>query len=355
MSVPIEGFSVIVRNTTLTAKFPGGMQDYHALCPNATFCADNYVSRIAFMVQSDADRFIALLAEKGLTPYRQGMAEDVAMVSQQKFCVPPCDWLELGTWRGVTIAWLAGTHPGDVVAPLGWSPERHVQLMSMENVRERLEFVRTDGQVDVYRDKTSGQEFYVGRTETTSPLDKVRHDELYQRAAALIDGLLILHSKEPAPLERPQHQRLEQAIPLFEEVVRLNPHNWAAMWLLGKVYQRLVNYEQSLNWFARAHRVNPEQVDVAREASIAAMEVGRPAEAIPFCECAIENNPNDPGLRANFALALLFSERPLEARHVAAEALQRDPADAITAQIVRFITEVLDGKRPCPHHLRDLQ
>jgi hypothetical protein len=355
MAVPIEGYSVIVRITTLTAKYPGGMQGYHAICPNATFCADTYVSRIAFMVQGDADLFVAHLAEQGLTPSRQGAAEDVAMVHQEKYCLPPCDWLELGTWQGTTIAWLAGTHPGDVVAPSGWTPERHVQLLSAEEFRARLEFVRTEGQVDVYRDKTSEQEFHVGRTEFTSPQDKIRHDQLYQQASTLIDGLIILSNEAPAPLERQQHLRLEQAIPLFEEVVRLDPHNWAAMWLLGKIYQRLVNHEQSLNWFARAHRVNPDQVDVAREASVAAMELGRPVEAIPFCECAIEINPDDPGLRANHALALLFAERPTEARGAAEEALRRDPADEVTAQIVRFIGEVLDGKRPCPHHARDLQ
>jgi len=119
------------------------------------------------------------------------------------------------------------------------------------------------------------------------------------------------------------------------------------MWVLGKVYQRLDDDDRGLQWFSRAHRVNPDQPDVAREAAIAAMELGRPAEAIPYCERAIESSPDDPDLRANLALALLFSGKPADARTVARVALQQDPADPITGQIVQVIEEVLDGQRTC--------
>jgi tetratricopeptide (TPR) repeat protein len=126
------------------------------------------------------------------------------------------------------------------------------------------------------------------------------------------------------------------------------------MWLLGKVYQRLDDCEAAFAWFSRAHRIKPDQPDAAREASIAAMDLGRPEEAIPFCESAIKAKPDDPGLRANLALAYLFSGKPGEARTLSQEALARDPADSITAQLVGIIEEVLSGKRPCPHHVKDL-
>jgi Flp pilus assembly protein TadD len=137
-------------------------------------------------------------------------------------------------------------------------------------------------------------------------------------------------------------------------VVEINPENWAAMWLLGKIYQRLEDFDRSLKWFSRAHRVNPDQPNVAREAAISALELGRPEQAIAFCERAIEAKPDDAGLRGNLALALLFSNRPDEARTVAGEALRRDPTDEITTRIARIIDDVLGGSRPCPHHVRDL-
>ncbi|MCI0459334.1 MAG: tetratricopeptide repeat protein [Gemmataceae bacterium] len=190
---------------------------------------------------------------------------------------------------------------------------------------------------------------------TTPQPEESRHNRLYKEACALIEGLILLGNEPPGELDPAGRQRLEQAIPLFEEVVRINPGNWAAMWLLGKVHQRLAEYRRGLEWFSRAHRIKPDQPDVAREAAIAAMDAGLPQEAISFCERAIQADPDDPGLRANLALALLFSGRPEEARPVVEEALRRDPNDGITAHIGQLINEVLSGSRPCPHHVRELQ
>jgi tetratricopeptide (TPR) repeat protein len=266
----------------------------------------------------------------------------------------PCAWLEVGRWGTAAIAWLAGTKRGDLHAPANWNADNaSIQYFTEAEAKQRFEFVRSENRVDVYRDRTTGKEYYQGRTAPNPNM--ARHNELYQRACNLINGLIILNNQEPGPLDAGTRGRLEEAIPLFEEVVRINPNNWAAMWLLGKVYQRLGDPTRGLEWFARAHRVNPDQPDVAREASIAAMETSRPQDAVAYCERAIETNPDDAGLRANLALALLFSGKPTEARAVGADALRRDPADQITTQLVAIIDEVLAGARPCPHHTRDLQ
>jgi tetratricopeptide (TPR) repeat protein len=355
MAVLIEGFSVIIRNSTLEAKYPGGVEGYRRDCPNRTFCADEWLSQIGFMVRSDADDFVAQLAAKGLTPYRKDVAEDVALVNSVDGPLRPCPWLEIGRWGRAVIAWLAATNRGDLHAPAGWNAERRVEWISSEEAKRRLEFVRAGGNVDVYRDRMTGQELYVGRSASTSDQDRSRHNELYEQGCSLIEGLIILNNQSPGQLDPRSRQRLEDAIALFVEVVQINPGNWRAMWLLGKAYQRLGEYDPGLQWFSRAHRINPDQPDVAREAAIAAMDLGQPEEAIPYCERAIEAKPDDPGLRANLAVALLFSGRPDEARAVAQEAPRRNPGDEITAHIVRIVEEVLSGTRPCPHHVRDLQ
>src|SRR5262245_35870876 len=97
-----------------------------------------------------------------------------------------------------------------------------------------------------------------------------RHNRLYKQACDLIDGLLILHPQEPGELDAEGRRRLEEAIVLFDEVIQINPRNWAAMWLLGKVYQRLGDFERGLEWFSRSHQLKPDQPDVAREAALAA-------------------------------------------------------------------------------------
>lgn len=355
MAVLIEGFSVVVRNATLDARYPGGVAGFRGDSPNATFCTDGTLSRVGFMARPDADAFVAGLAAVGLTPYRKEAAEDVVVVSQDEGPLQRCRWLEFGEYEGALIAWLVGHEAGELHATPGWSPGRAMTYLPAEEAAERLEFVRSEESVDIFRDRETGEEVFVGRTTSVSDADRVRHDEIYKRACDLIQGLILTHGHDPDGLDAAERRRLDDAIPLLGEVAAINPGNWAAMWLLGKVYQRLGDIEASLDWFARAHRVNPDHEDVAREASIAAMEAGRPEEAVPYCVRAIESNPDEPGLRANLALALLFSGKPRDARSVAGDALARDPSDRVTAHIVALIDDVLSGNRPCPRHVRDVQ
>lgn len=355
MAVLIQGVSVIVRNATLDAKYDGRRIGYQRDCPNGTFCADEHLCRIGFMVQRDAEVFVAHLAAKGLTPSRGGVAEDVAILDALKGPLRPCSWLVCGRLGNWTVAWLAGTPHGDLHAPPGWNADEKMQYITADDVKEHLEFVRTQDGVDVYRVKTTGQELYVGRAFPKPADINSRHTELYQQACKLTEGLLILGNDPPGRLRRRDKKRLENAVALLVEVVELNPENWPAMWLLGKIYQRLGDYAAGLAWFSRAHRVNPDQPDVAREAAIAAMDLGRPDTAVGFCERAIETNPDDAGLHANLALALLFSQRPVEAQVVVHDALARDPADEITRNIAAIIQEVICGKRRCPRRVRELQ
>jgi tetratricopeptide (TPR) repeat protein len=352
MAVPIEAYSVVVRDATLAAKYPGGVSAYRNACPNNTYSSDSHISRVGFMNSRDADHFIAELAAAGLTPFRDGAAEDVALVTQHAGLARPCDWLEFALYQGSLIAWLAGTEPGNIHAPHGWEPGRVSRHMTAEEAKERLEFLRTENGIDIYRDKQTGEEVYVGRTGPNA--DHSRHDQLYQQASNLAYDLILLDDREPVPLDDAARQRLADAVKLFEEVIALNPSNWAAMWMLGKVFQRLEDPARGLEWFARAHRVNPDQPDVAREASIAAMDAGRPADAVGYCERALQVEPDNAGLRANLALALLFCERVPEAQAMAQDALARAPDDAITQNLARTIDEVAAGRLACPHHVRDL-
>ena len=48
MPVLLEAISVIVRRETLERKYPGGVDGYARDCPNRTFCADEYLTRVGF-------------------------------------------------------------------------------------------------------------------------------------------------------------------------------------------------------------------------------------------------------------------------------------------------------------------
>lgn len=183
---------------------------------------------------------------------------------------------------------------------------------------------------------------------------RVEHDRLYKQASATVYPLIEIHGKPVPKLTAEQERELLHGIQIYDRVIEINPQNWPAMFMVGKAYQRLKDFEKALRWFSRAHEIHPEQPDVAREASIAAMEAGRPAEAIPLCQKAIQSKPNDPGLRANLALAFLFTGDVEKASSVAEEAMRQDANDEITRRIVDVCQEVRAGRRPCPHHARDL-
>jgi hypothetical protein len=167
MPVVIEGFVVIVRNTTLEIEYPGGTSGFAEDCPNNTYCTDDVLSRVGFMRKEDALEFLTELGSRRLKSTRTEGPMDAVVVSQWHGLLKPCDWLEIGSYKGIPIAWARNFEPTTIVAPPGWSPDRQLFFLTNEEARERLEFLRTENNIDVYRDKLTGKELYVGRTSET--------------------------------------------------------------------------------------------------------------------------------------------------------------------------------------------
>ena len=120
------------------------------------------------------------------------------------------------------------------------------------------------------------------------------------------------------------------------------------MWGLGKIYQRLGNHELAFEWFVRSSLIAPDQVDVAREASIAAMDSARIPDALHFSQRAVDLDPNDPGLLANLALAYCLAGNDEAALGCATQAVDRDPRDRVSIWVKNRVTEVAQGVRPRP-------
>ena len=115
MAVPVEGFSVLIRNETLESRHPGGVSGYVEACPNQTFCTDGLVCRVGFMNALDLGNFLAELESLGLSTMADDPDRDVAVVCQEDGLDDPCDWLQLGRHSsGVIAAWLTGE---ETVAP----------------------------------------------------------------------------------------------------------------------------------------------------------------------------------------------------------------------------------------------
>lgn len=174
MAVIVEGISVIVRCESIEASYPGGWEGYVKDAPNQTFCTDELLARVGFMARFDVGTFISRLAGLGFEFVRDDKAIDVCVVDQHQGPTSWCDWLEyghmdiLGTTDRVAACWAVGDTRLEFAVPDGWnfqnSLTRDHNFIPNENVRERLELIRHENGVDVFRDRSSGKEVYMGRT-----------------------------------------------------------------------------------------------------------------------------------------------------------------------------------------------
>ena len=178
---------------------------------------------------------------------------------------------------------------------------------------------------------------------------RLEHNRMFEEASALIKGEIPFHENPNMPppgwfLRR----RLKRALVLFARVLEIKPENWSAMWLVGKVHQRLGDHAAALSWFERAYQENPSQPDVAREASMCAMDVGRHDAAIVFAHRATQIEPANAGLHANLALAYLLAARIPDAQASIERSIAADPADKISQTINAIIKHFATNGRTPP-------
>jgi tetratricopeptide (TPR) repeat protein len=185
---------------------------------------------------------------------------------------------------------------------------------------------------------------------------RLEHNKLFAEASALIENEIPLHDRPPLP--RPGwwlRRKLKRAVLLFKRALDLAPENWSAMWLIGKVHQRLGEEDTALSWFERAYQVNPSQPDVAREASLCAMDVGRCDAAVIYAHRATQIEPDSAGLHANLALAYLLAGRIDEAHRSIERSLAGDASDTISQTIRTIIQHFATNGRTPPTTTAGLQ
>src|SRR5205814_6656297 len=185
---------------------------------------------------------------------------------------------------------------------------------------------------------------------------RVEHNKLFEEASALVKDEIPLHDRPPLP--QPGwwlRRRLRRALSLFERVLGLAPENWSAMWLVGKVHQRLGDGAAALSWLERAYQVNPSQPDVAREASLCAMDIGRGDTAVVYAHRATQIEPESAGLHANLALAYVLAGRIDEAQRNIESALAADASDTISQTIRAIIQHFATNGRAPPKTTAELQ
>jgi hypothetical protein len=167
MCVLVEGISVIVRISTIEEKYPRGLEGYYLFRPNATFCADDHLVRVGFMMPDDVGIFVGHLEEMGLRFVDEDGFVDIAVVDQVTGPTTRCEWLEAGRHPGgYAAAWLTGTEPGALAAPWGWRLEESLstdfRIVSMDRLAAEIEVARDVDGRKVYRNLETGRQVYIG-------------------------------------------------------------------------------------------------------------------------------------------------------------------------------------------------
>jgi tetratricopeptide repeat protein len=361
MAVLIEGISVLVRVSAIASKFAGGIGAFGNLVRNATYCADDDLARVGFMTPSDTGSFIEQLVRRGLTHLSHDAAADIVVVDQLQGPLSACSWVEFGhvfldgeKKQRIAICRITGSADGKVAMPIGWRFEGSLsnshRFVPTGKVDESLKFLRNENGVDVYVDLKTGKQAYVGRVAASD--DDVKHDALYKRATALLG--FATRMVAPVRLSLMQKWRVRRGLGLLRKVLSIRPTSWTALWMMGKALQALGKHAEALDAFSRSYSINPRHPDVAREASISAMECSKYDEAQSFAEKAMQLRPEDPGLLANLALVMLLRQDPHAAKEQVERAYAADPQDRITRTIRQLVDEVIAGTRTCPRHTQEL-
>ena len=181
MAVMIEAISVVIRTSTLKAKYPGGVWEYMSNVPNGSLCIDKYLTRVGFMVPSDVATYIQGLEETaGLTFIVNDAAQDIVVVDQNEGFTTYCDWAvtEFVDYQGVKLRVCRDIddHGDEIGFPYDWSLENSLYTTELflrdEEAQNRLVYLRNQGASEVYFDKVTGKEVYIGRTKSDWGFDR---------------------------------------------------------------------------------------------------------------------------------------------------------------------------------------
>ena len=178
------------------------------------------------------------------------------------------------------------------------------------------------------------------------------YNRYYKEACEMQEGLIIVDVYVPKRLNIFQKSRAYKAISLFEKALEIYPESFQCLFFIGKLYQRLREYEKSLKYIEASMMYEQENHNLPQEASIVAMNLGQIDKAIEYSQESLRRMPDNIALMGNHSMNLLIAGRDEEALKTIEQALSIDPGDKINQYIKSKIIGVISGKevRPTPEN-----
>ena len=170
----------------------------------------------------------------------------------------------------------------------------------------------------------------------------------YKIASQEMNGIIILDNYRPKKISFFEKLRAKKVIKHFEKALEIVPEHFASLFFLGKVYQRLEEYEKALFYFEKALEFEKEIYSLPQEASLVAMHLNKIGKAIEYSSEALNRKPNNFALMGNHSMNLLIAGKDKEAMEQIDLALKLEPNDSVNKNIKDKIVSVANGevKRP---------
>lgn len=362
MGVHVPGYSVVMRNSTIERRYPGGSAAFESDCPNQTLASDGVLTKVSFTVCDDAEFFFQRLIAAGLADSSEDAPSKIALTSQDVGVKPPSTWLFVGRADGRAVAWLAGSDRGPVASARPDDPEP--QMMQIE-LPTRYTAAGPASAMKTRAGSNGSRE--PGVRYNARPFVRVRPARWWQfwnRPICVLDAEsyerafdrgrdIVMAKPEPSGslLSTRDQRAVEGARELLEQVVAFRPDDWAGQFLLGRAYDLL---RDDLGAYARYQRACSLDEDhahrglVGRALTQVCLRLGKAQEALCVSRRLLARYPDEPSLKSDHALILLIAGNVVEATSMASEALAADPDSYITRNLVGFIAEVREGRRPRP-------
>lgn len=174
------------------------------------------------------------------------------------------------------------------------------------------------------------------------------YNRCHEKGFKLLSKCAIIQDSERRHHGSVDRNQIKEAISNLSRCVEIHPNAWSAMWGLGKAYQVLDSHDKSLYWFEEALKIEKNNSDVYREATLEALGLGNSEKAIIYSKEAMSLDRNNAGLTANYALALLLNRQGDEALKTIKKACELTPNDNVNRNVLSYIEEVINGRKEYP-------
>jgi len=186
-----------------------------------------------------------------------------------------------------------------------------------------------------------------------SPESLHTYKELHTAAWKLCSDYIIVAGRPVIPLGAHGEQALRKAVTLFLDAVEIVSYDWKPFWTMGKIYERLGEYEHALDYFDEAYKVCTVESSIPREACRMALELQDHERALDYSNIALAIAPDDWSLWSNKALIQILMNRLDDALDSITEARRIDATHTIPRNIAILIDLIKQGRVDPPRVLGD--